>query len=372
MEVLIGITCRNVEHTIGPVLKSILRLDYPRENMRILVVDSESTDNTIHIIRDVLSRSNVKHELIVKRCTIPQGRNIILDYLCKNNLDAVLFIDADVLINDVDLLNKLEDILSNIGRYNVVFFKVRNTQFNNVVELNNFADTVLLSNKRIPITEIRCVDWCPLGLTAVPLEIAGKVKFNEKLTFAEDRGFGYDVWINGYKVLEVIGSEPFGFDLNIKRKTSIYSMMSLRDYLHGAREKARVLAYMHSRAGMKWIYRSSDGRKTAYHTVTLLTGGLAILLALLGLTGASAILATAYTTLSLLYIAKQLGEQEAPKRALKNLVKQQIFCPLMTLLVSLYVIKYRNVFREIHKRISECNYNIRYIKLTTIRNHARE
>ncbi len=47
MEVLIGITCRNVEHTIGPVLKSILRLDYPREKMRILVVDSESTDNTI-------------------------------------------------------------------------------------------------------------------------------------------------------------------------------------------------------------------------------------------------------------------------------------------------------------------------------------
>ncbi len=59
MEVLIGITCRNVEHTIGPVLKSILRLDYPREKMRILVVDSESTDNTVHIIRDVLSRSNV-------------------------------------------------------------------------------------------------------------------------------------------------------------------------------------------------------------------------------------------------------------------------------------------------------------------------
>ncbi len=66
----------------------------------------------------------------------------------------MLFIGADVLINDVDLLNKLEDILSHIGRYNVVFFKVRNTQFNNVVELNNFADTVLLSNKRIPITEI--------------------------------------------------------------------------------------------------------------------------------------------------------------------------------------------------------------------------
>ena len=357
MEVLVGITCRNVEYTIGPVLKSILRLDYPKSKIRVLIVDSESTDHTVPIAKSILEKSNVRYELIVRRCSIPQGRNIILDYLCRENLDVVLFVDADVLINDTDLLSKLEHILSTYGK-SVVSFRVESLQFNSKSELEEFANRVLISGRKVHISEIKCLYWCVMGLTAVPLEIARNVRFNEKLTFAEDRRFGYDVWRCGGKVLGVIGSEPFGFDLNVKRKTSLYSKMSIRDYLRGVRDKAHALAYTHFKIGFRWIYKNREGRKVLFHATTAIALVTSVPLLMLDITKAGLALLAWYTASSLSYIAKQLREQETLGRAIKNLIKQQMYCPLMFFLVPFYMIKYKNIFSRIESEVEKCNRDV--------------
>ncbi len=122
-----------------------------------------------------------------------------------------------------------------------------------------------------------------MGLTAVSLEVAKKVRFNENLTFAEDRRFGFDVWNCGGRVLEVTGHEPFGFDLNIKRKTSLYSKMSIRDYLRGVRDKAHAVAYTHLDLGFRWMYRRREGKKTLFHSTASIALVISVPLLLLGL-----------------------------------------------------------------------------------------
>jgi glycosyltransferase involved in cell wall biosynthesis len=76
-KILICIPTLNKEEIIGPVLNNILSQSYPTEKMRILIVDGGSNDNTLGIVREILSNSNVNYKIIQRRSNIPEARNIM-------------------------------------------------------------------------------------------------------------------------------------------------------------------------------------------------------------------------------------------------------------------------------------------------------
>ncbi len=53
--VTIGLCVKNAERTISQTIKSILVQDYPSNLIDLIVVDGQSTDSTIELIRDILS-----------------------------------------------------------------------------------------------------------------------------------------------------------------------------------------------------------------------------------------------------------------------------------------------------------------------------
>lgn len=71
----ICITCRNEAKTIRASLESILnQID---DRFEVIVVDSESTDGTLEILKEYVERGKIK--LIVKKCSRGRGRQIAFE-----------------------------------------------------------------------------------------------------------------------------------------------------------------------------------------------------------------------------------------------------------------------------------------------------
>jgi len=74
-------------------LGSIVSQDYPKELVRVVVVDGGSTDGTPEVAEEVLKASGVRYEVIVVRSNVAEARNICIDSL--KDEDLVLMWESD-------------------------------------------------------------------------------------------------------------------------------------------------------------------------------------------------------------------------------------------------------------------------------------
>ena len=73
-----GFTLYNCQDTIVRAIKSSLTQEYP--NKRLLLVDDCSSDNTIDVVRSILSDVNIESRLISldKNMGVAYARNVLL------------------------------------------------------------------------------------------------------------------------------------------------------------------------------------------------------------------------------------------------------------------------------------------------------
>ena len=102
-QVTILIPTKNVVNYIDKVIQSIINLDYPKDNIKIIVLDAFSTDGTI----EVLSDYPVK--IIQEDCNPPTAYNHVLD---KLKGDVIAFGDGDAVV-DKNWLKQLVKHLDN-------------------------------------------------------------------------------------------------------------------------------------------------------------------------------------------------------------------------------------------------------------------
>jgi len=74
--VSIIIPCRNEEKFIGKCLESIIKQDYPKDNLEVLVIDGDSADRTKEIIKDFFSKYPFVKLLENQKKFTPFGLNI--------------------------------------------------------------------------------------------------------------------------------------------------------------------------------------------------------------------------------------------------------------------------------------------------------
>lgn len=105
--VAVVIPCWNEAEVIGNTIEHLLSMDYPRESLRLYIVDDASTDNTSSIIEEKskLYPQNIHY---IKREKGGQGKAHTLNAGIKVILEedwaeAVLIIDADVLFEETTL-----------------------------------------------------------------------------------------------------------------------------------------------------------------------------------------------------------------------------------------------------------------------------
>ena len=101
MRVSIIVPVLNEQSTIGDLLRSLAKLNYPREKTEILVVDSGSSDNTQQIVR----RFQIPLLIEVKKHTSYAARNLGIS---KSSGDIIAFTDGDCIVSP-SWLNDLVD-----------------------------------------------------------------------------------------------------------------------------------------------------------------------------------------------------------------------------------------------------------------------
>lgn len=89
----IGLCIRNSARTIAENINSIVKLDYPKEKFLLVVVDGNSTDGTVEIIKEKLNQSNVN---AVFMCDEGKGLSCARQLAVENcNSKYIVWVDGD-------------------------------------------------------------------------------------------------------------------------------------------------------------------------------------------------------------------------------------------------------------------------------------
>lgn len=95
-QITVGICVKNSQSTIGDTIKSIVAQDYRHDLMEIIIVDGDSKDATLSIVRDLLSQSDMQWRIQSDGGKgLGYARQSILN---QAQASYLIFIDADTVI----------------------------------------------------------------------------------------------------------------------------------------------------------------------------------------------------------------------------------------------------------------------------------
>ncbi len=116
------IPTRNRAKILAKVLLNLLRLDYPKYNFEVLIIDNDSTDNTFTIVKRFIEKhKEINFKLLKERKIGPSfARNKGIQN-AKN--PVIVCLDDDVIVSK-DLLTKYSRILANYPKTAIIGGKV--------------------------------------------------------------------------------------------------------------------------------------------------------------------------------------------------------------------------------------------------------
>lgn len=237
--VTIGIVALNRAWIIKKVLLSIQSQTYSHDNLFILFVDGASRDGTAEIVKQTLSRCDFRgYEVIVQKCSIPEGRNICLE---RMHGDLLLFWDSDVIMAP-DAVSKLVEALETENA-DLITAVVRQITVSSTDEIAGKLQEAVNLEQQAPCVEIKAA---MMGQSLLSKRLASNVSFDSELTIQEDTDFCLRAKEKGFKIMV----SPNVVVLDVNMYTMAYSDicidMSLKDALRGIRKKSRVQVYAYN------------------------------------------------------------------------------------------------------------------------------
>lgn len=112
--VTVAVPCWNEENTIEKTIHSLLNLNYPKDKLKIFLIDDGSTDNTWNVINKFINYSNIKilHKENGGKYT---ALNLVLENIETDffgGLDADSFADPESLIRIMSFFEKDSSIMA--------------------------------------------------------------------------------------------------------------------------------------------------------------------------------------------------------------------------------------------------------------------
>ena len=212
----------------------LINQTYPHDSLFILVVDSESKDKTVEIARQYLSSADFKgHEIIIKKCSIPEGRNICIE---KMQGDLLMFWDSDVILEPTAVMSLFETI------------KKEGADVATANTIDIYGDSIEDASKKLTEAKTKFkqkeegwfIDSVRMGQTIITKKLLSTIKFDPDLTSLEDCDFSIRAKEKNFKM--VMNKGILAFDVNVisAGHSDIYIDMPLRYALRGIGKKSRV------------------------------------------------------------------------------------------------------------------------------------
>lgn len=105
IEVTIGLCVKNSAATVQHAITSILKQDYPFEKMELIIVDGDSTDGTIEILKKCLSNHQIKTLFLSETNGLGASRQLVVNKATGN---YVIWVDSDMIISRSFVTNQVK------------------------------------------------------------------------------------------------------------------------------------------------------------------------------------------------------------------------------------------------------------------------
>lgn len=238
--VTVGMPVYNSEWSLPRVLDALIKLDYPKNRIRIVLVDNGSKDESSKILRNFRSAHELEYEkILIQEFSPPSisvARNIIID--SSKGTDYVFFVDADIVIPDQTLKSLIRDFSKwdNIGIAAVP------------CDYENAARRAGLLYRAF-VRPVGCVEAAKVGtgctlLSARALDATGR--FNERLEVHEDAEYCFrlrrkglsilcDLTFRAYHLREITSNANYYLKFLLQSSATYVQMLKLRSGLHYAK-----------------------------------------------------------------------------------------------------------------------------------------
>lgn len=94
-KVTIGMCLKNVEDTVYDAVNSVLAQDFPCELIELIVVDGQSTDRTLKVVKDILAESNVESIILRENKGLGFARQMVVENATG---DYIVWVDGDMIL----------------------------------------------------------------------------------------------------------------------------------------------------------------------------------------------------------------------------------------------------------------------------------
>lgn len=236
--ITVATVVRNREWIIAKMLNSLLSQIYPHDKIHVLLVDGNSSDKTVEIARNILEKANFKgYEIIVKECSIPEGRNICIDNMKG---DALLWWDSDVIMDSTTIADMLKAMTEN--KADIVDVDCVEIFINSIEEVEEKINSIKAIRLQDGRPDLQFSSATGMGHTLVARDVLKHLRFDPDMTLCEDLKFSFEAAKAGFKLIKL--KHILSFDVNMWKKdysdTSI--SMPLKYAVKGIRKKAEIQA----------------------------------------------------------------------------------------------------------------------------------
>ena len=233
--VLIVILSYNGADYLGDCLSSLKNVNYPKDQLEVLLIDNASTDNSVQYLKN--NWPELKLIVAEKNLGFAAGNNIGFQYAIENNFDYVYLLNQDTVVT-ADFLQPVVELANTNPWIGAVKSKLllhqdkeKINSIGNEIHYLGFAfaggyllaDTQL-TNKEITYPSGACTLFRVSALKDVGL-------FNpEFFMYHEDADLGWRFWLGGYKVMlapDSVVYHKYEFSRSIKK----YYYMERNRYL---------------------------------------------------------------------------------------------------------------------------------------------
>jgi len=188
--------CYNEGHHIGEAIEALLKLDYPKEMIEIIVVDDKSNDNSVEVIKKYAQKyKNVK--LIVNRRNsggAAEPLNIGIRY-AKYNYVAV--VDSDS-IPDKDSLRKMIGFLQQDSKVGVVTCSILVKKPWNLLQKLQAYEYFIIAFTRRLLDMVDSIYVTPGPLALYRKDVLMKVGLFDTKNMTQDIEMTWNIMAHGY------------------------------------------------------------------------------------------------------------------------------------------------------------------------------
>jgi len=204
--VSIIIPAYNEEKNITTTLTSLIKLNYPKNKLEIIVINDGSTDNTQNLVRDLMSKNkSFKIKLIDKK---NEGKGAALNdglKLCKGEFFVCL--DADSIVSK----DALEKILPHFTHEDIVavlpLLKVDKPK--NLWQKMQWLEYIVNMFYKRLMSNLNCVHVAPGPFSVYRTDVLRRLNGFDEDNITEDLEISLRLQSKNYRIVQLLDAEVF-------------------------------------------------------------------------------------------------------------------------------------------------------------------